>query len=45
MEGDDFCEFMMHYFSPTAFNGFGSDSFSFYSVYTDAFNEILKKEQ
>ena len=45
MDGDDFCEFIMSYFSPTAFNGFGVDRRGFYSVYTEAFEEILKREK
>ena len=45
MDGDDFCEFIMSYFSPTAFSGFGVDRRGFYSVYTEAFEEILKREK
>ena len=42
---DDFCEFMMPFFSPAAFTGFDNNSKGFYFVYRNAFDSILKKEQ
>lgn len=42
---NDFCEFMMPFFSPAAFSGFGEDPKGFYCVYRNAFDSILKKEQ
>ena len=35
MNADDFCAFMMPYFSPMAFFGFGDDANGFYSVFGD----------
>lgn len=45
MESDDFCTFMMPYFSPSAFTGYGDDEKGFYQVYQNIFTTILKKEQ
>ena len=45
MESDDFCAFMMPYFSPSAFTGYGDDEKGFYQVYQNIFSMILKKEQ
>ena len=33
MNADDFCAFMMPYFSPMAFFGFGDDANGFYFVF------------
>ena len=45
MDANDFCAFMMPYFSPTAFSGFKNDRKGFYSVYGEVFSEIAKKEK
>lgn len=45
MNADDFCAFMMPYFSPMAFFGFGDDANGFYSVFSRVFSEILAKER
>lgn len=45
MDGDDFCSFMMPFFSAAAFNGFGTNRNGFYAVYSEIFQEILKREQ
>ena len=45
MDADDFCAFMMPFFNPMAFSGFGDDSEGFYSVYSRVFSEILEKER
>lgn len=45
MESDDFCAFMIPFFSPSAFTGYGDDEKGFYNVYQSIFNTILKKEQ
>lgn len=45
MNADDFCAFMMPYFSPMAFFGFGDDENGFYSVFSKVFSEILTKER
>jgi singapore isolate B (sub-type 7) whole genome shotgun sequence assembly, scaffold_1 len=45
MNADDFCAFMMPYFSPMAFFGFGDDTNGFYSVFSRVFSEILAKER
>lgn len=44
MTGDDFCDFMMSYFSPTCYTGFGPGPTGFYQVFGTIFAEIEKKE-
>ncbi len=45
MESDDFCAFIMPFFSASAFTGYGDDEKGFYQVYQNIFSMILKKEQ
>ena len=45
MDSDDYCEFMMAYFSPTCFTDFKSGPHGFYDVYGTVFSEIEKKEK
>lgn len=45
LDADDFCAFMMPYFSPVIFSGFGDGANGFYSVYSGVFNDIMKFEK
>ena len=45
MDGDDYCSFMMAYFSPTCYTDFGPGPTGFYQVFETIFAEIEKKEK
>lgn len=45
MDGDDYCDFMMAYFSPTCYKDFGPGPTGFYQVFETIFAEIKKKEE
>ena len=45
LDADEFFSFMMPFFSPVIFSGYGDDASGFYSVYRGVFNDITRFEK